>query len=328
MSFSSPKPTRTGRRIAAITTVVGVALTLGGCASSSAADGSSDVFPSQDITLTVQAAAGGGSDLASRAMASVLEKDLGVSVIVENRPGASGSLAVKHVAGQDADGYHIGFVPVEIAMYEHLGIDVSPESVDLLGQILIQPGTIAVPVDSPYKTLGDLMTAAKTETLTVANSGAGSAWEAATKLLGKAGGVEFTLVPFDGGAPAVTAAMGNKVDAVVAGAGETHPGVENGQLRVLAIFTDEPHPIFTEIPTAASEGFELEFGSWGGIYAPKGIPADIKATLEAAVEKAAQSPAFTDVITPTGTLAEYKNAADWTEFVGLEYARFGDVLGK
>lgn len=328
MSFSLLITTRTGRSVAAITTALGLTLAFGACASSSGADGNNDAFPSQDITLTVQAAAGGGSDLASRALASVLEADLGTSVIVENRPGASGSLAVKHVAGQDADGYHIGFVPVEIAMYEHLGIDVAPDSVDLLGQILIQPGTIAVPVDSPYDTLDDLMTAAKSEKLTVSNSGAGSAWEAATKLLGQVGGVEFTLVPFDGGAPAVTAAMGNKVDAVIAGAGETHAGVENGQLRVLAIFSKEAHPVFTDIPTATEEGYELEFGSWGGIYAPKGIPADIKATLEAAIEQAAQSPAFTDVITPTGTLAEYKNSADWTDFVALEYERFGNVLGN
>lgn len=87
-------------------------------------------------------------------------------------------------------------------------------------------------------------------------------------------------------------------------------------------------PIFTEIPTAAAEGYDLEFGSWGGLYAPKGIPADIKAALEAALEKAAQAPEFTDVITATGTLAEYKNSSDWTTFVGVEYERFGQVLGN
>lgn len=318
------------RQALAITAAASVAFALSGCGGSGTSETKSadSKFPAENITLTVQAAAGGGSDLASRAIAKVMEKDLGVSVVVENRPGASGSTAIKYVAGQDPDGYHIGFVPVEIAMFDHLGLKVPPSSIDYLGEIMIQPGTIAVPVDSPYKTLTELMAAAKTKQLTVANSGAGSAWEVATKLLGDMGGVTFTPVPFDGGAPAVTAAMGAKVDAVVAGSGETHTGAESGKLRVLAIFSPEAHPVFTDIPTAKSEGIDLTFGGWGGIYAPKGLPADVKATLEKAVKDAAQSPAFTDVVTPNGTVPEYKSSADFTTMVNSEYQRFGKVLGN
>lgn len=331
VSFSLPKRNNAARQVLAIAAATSVALTFSGCASTAGNGGSKAgeaKYPTQDITLTVQAAAGGGSDLASRTIGKVLEKDLGVSVVVENRPGASGSIAIKYVGGQKPDGYHIGFVPVEIAMFKHLGIDVPPDSIEFLGEIMTQPGTIAVPTDSPYKTLKDLMEAAKTKKLTVSNSGAGSSWEAATKLLAKVGGVEFTLVPFDGGAPAVTAAMGGKVDAVIAGAGETHTGVLSGKLRVLAVFTAEPHPVFTDIPTAKSQGYDLEFGSWGGLYAPKGLPANVKSALEAAIKKAAQSPDFTDVISKTGTVPLYRDGADFTALVNSEYKRFGEVLGK
>lgn len=320
-------------RTLAVTATVGMAAILAGCASSGgsgdsgkAASGSD--YPSRPITLTVQAAPGGGSDLASRTIAKVLEKELGTSIIVENRPGASGSLAVKYVAGLKPDGYHIGFTPVELAMFDHLGYDVSPDDVQLLGEIMNQPGTIAVPVDSPYKDLKSLVEAAKTKKITVSNSGAGSSWEAATKLLGKAGGVEFTPVPFDGGAPAVTAAAGGKVDAVVAGAGETNTAVQNGQLRVLAIFSDEPHPVFKDIPTAKSQGYDVVFGAWGGLYAPKGLPDDVATTLEDAIAKAVKSPDFVDPISKTGTVVVYKNADDFTTFVKDEYQRFGDILGK
>ena len=213
-------------------------------------------------------------------------------------------------------------------MFKHLGINVVPSDIDFLGEIMIQPGTIAVPSSSPYKSLKDLMEAAKTKDLTVSNSGAGSSWEAATKLLGKTGGVTFKPVPFDGGAPAVTAAMGGKVDAVIAGAGETHSGVESGKLRVLAVFSSDPHPLFSDIPTAKSQGYDLDFGAWGGLYAPKGLPSNVKADLEEAVKKAAQSPDFTNVISPTGTVPQYKSAADFTAFVNQEYARFGEVLGS
>lgn len=310
----------------AITTAMGLAVSMSAC-SNAGKTNSADSYPTKNITLTVQAAAGGGSDLASRAIAKVMEKELGQSIVVENRPGASGSTAIKYVAGEKPDGYHIGFVPVEIAMFKHLGIDVSPDSINFLGEIMTQPGTIAVPTSSPYKTLKQFMTAAKTKKLTVANSGAGSSWEAATKLLGKTGGVTFKPVPFDGGAPAVTAAMGKKVDAVVAGAGETHAGVENGKLRVLAVFRDQAHPEFPKIPTAKSQGYDLDFGAWGGLYAPKGLPDGVQKKLEAAIKKAAASPKFKKVITPTGTIPLYKNGADFTSYVDQQYKQFGTVLG-
>lgn len=317
------------KRVLAVTATVGMAASLVGCASGGDASAKADnapEYPTHDITLTVQAAPGGGSDLASRTIAKVLEKELGVSIVVENRPGASGSLAVKYVSGLKPDGYHIGFTPVELAMFDHLGYDVPPDSVELLGEIMNQPGTIAVSADSPYKSLQDLMTAAKTKKITVSNSGAGSSWEAATKILGQLGDVNFTLVPFDGGAPAVTAAMGGKVDAVVAGAGETHAGVESGKLRVLAIFSPEPHPVFKDIPTAKSQGYDIDFGSWGGLYSPKGLPDNVKTTLEDAIAKAVKDPGFTDVISATGTIVTYKDAADFTKFVDSEYDRFGKAL--
>jgi len=316
-------------RALAATTALGVGVVLAGCSASGSTDkegGDAPAYPTRNITLTVQAAAGGGSDLASRTIAKVLEKELGVSIVVENRPGASGSVAIKYVSGLKPDGYHIGFTPVELAMFDHMGFKVPPNSVELLSEIMNQPGTIAVPADSPYKDLKSLMDAAKTKKITVSNSGAGSSWEAATKMLGQAGSVDFTLVPFDGGAPAVTAAMGGKVDAVVAGAGETHTGVESGKLRVLAIFSQEPHPVFSDIPTAKSQGYDIEFGAWGGLYAPKGLPANVKKTLEDAIAKSVKAPGFTDVISKTGTIVTYKNAADFTTFVDSEYVRFGKVL--
>lgn len=318
-------------RTFAVTAIVGMTVALVGCSTGGDTSEKADTtpkYPTRDITLTVQAAPGGGSDTASRTIAKVLEKELGVSIIVENRPGASGSLAVKYVSGLEPDGYSIGFTPVELAMFDHLGYEVSPDSVELLAQIMIQPGTIAVPTNSPYKTLKDLMGAAKTKKITVANSGAASSWAAATKILGQLGGVNFTLVPFDGGAPAVTAAMGGKVDAVVAGVSETNTGVVSGKLRVLAIFTQEPHPIFTDIPTAKSQGYDMEFGAWGGLYAPKGLSADVKRTLEDAIATAVKSPDFTDIISATGTIVTYKNAVDFTKFVDSEYMRFGSVLDK
>lgn len=285
-----------------------------------------DAFPSKDITFVVQAAAGGASDRTSRAIASEIEKDLGVNVIVENRPGASGTVAFAHVAEQPADGYTIGFGPVEFAIAEHIGYDFDRADYTYLGQVMNSPVVLAVAANSPYNTLGEFIEAAKTQELSVSNSGAASAFAATAFTLAQMTGAQITPVPFDGGAPAVAAALGNHVDAVTAGAGETATAFADGTLKVLAIFADEPHPRFPGVQTAAAQGFDLQFGAWGGVYGPAGIPDEARAVLEESIKKAAASQAFLDAVTPAGILPAYKSGADWEAFVAAEAARYDEVL--
>jgi tripartite-type tricarboxylate transporter receptor subunit TctC len=317
----------------AFTVTATAALLVGGLAACSSEGGtsaeggeSSSSFPEGDINFIVQAAAGGGSDLSSRALSAELEGILGTSIVVENRPGASGSTAMQYVAGQEADGYTIGFAPVEVAMLEHLGFDVLPENYDFLGQVMFSPGVIAVPADSPYDSLDDLVEASQDTPITVANAGAGSIWEAATLGLAEEADAQLTPVPFDGGAPAVAAALGNQVDAVVAGAGETVQASTDGTLKVLALFNDEEHPMLEGVPTAESEGYDLQFGGWGGIYAPAGLPDDVKKTLTDAIAEAAESDGFTEAITPSGALPTYKTPEEFTAFVESESDRFEGLL--
>ena len=304
------------------------ALTLTACGGGGGNGGdAAEAYPTDDINFIVQAAAGGGSDLSSRALAAELEKILGVSVIVENRPGASGSTAMQYVADQEPDGYTIGFVPVEIAMLQHLNFDVDPADYDFLGQIMLGPGVLSVPADSPHQDLDSFVEAAQSETMSIANSGAGSIWEAAALGLAEETGAQVEPVPFDGGAPAVAAVIGGQVDAAVGGASETAPAYKEGQLRPLALFHSERHPLMPDVPTATELGYELEFGGWGGVYAPKGLPEDVKTTLAEAIEKAANSEGFIDTITKAGALPVYKTPEEFTEFVNSEHERFGSLLG-
>lgn len=287
---------------------------------------SQDAFPSKDITFVVQAAAGGASDRSSRALAAEMEKELGVNIIVENRPGASGSVAFAHVAEQAADGYTIGFGPVEFAILENIGYDFDRSEFTYLGQIMNSPVVLAVPANSPYNTLGELIEAAGTQEISVSNSGAASAFAATTVTLANMTGAQFKPVPFDGGAPAVAAALGNHVDAVTAGTGETATAHADGTLRVLAVFNDERHPRFEDVATAQEQGYDLSFGAWGGIYGPAGIPDDVRAVLEAAVKNAAETDAFKEAVTPAGILPTYKSGADFEAFIAEEAARYAEVL--
>lgn len=312
--------TRTTRLIALSVPTLMVLAACGG-------GGDEAAYPDEDITLVVQAAAGGGSDLSSRTLATAMEENLDVNVVVENQPGASGSTAMMRVAGEDPDGYTIGFAPVEIAMLGHQDFDVDPADYDFLGQIMLAPGVLSVPVDSPYDTLEDFIEAGQTEELAVANSGAGSIWE--TAALGLAGetGAQITPVPFDGGAPALAAVVGGQVDATVSGAGETTAAFEQGQVKPLAVFHSERLEEMPDVPTAAEAGYDLEFGGWGGIYAPAGLPDEVRSTLEEAISEAATSDTFVETMDNAGNLAVSTSGEEFTEFVNSEYDRFSEILG-
>ena len=313
----------------AAATVLGAAgCTTRGTATGGASGTAAAGFPTKDLNLIVQAAAGGGSDLASRALASAMEPILGKSIIVENRPGASGSTAMLYVKGRPADGYTIGFGPVEIAMLGSRNFDIKPSDFDLLGQIMLGPGVLSVPASSPYTTLQEFVAAAKTKQVTVANSGAGSIWEMLAASLAAETGAQVKPVPFDGGAPAVTAVLSSQVDAAASGVNEVKQHLADQKLKVLAIFHSERHPEMKNVPTATEQGFPIEIGGWGGIYAPKGLPGGVKTLWEQTIKKAVETPSYRDIITKSGNLVVYKSAADFTAFAQSEFDRFAKLLKK
>lgn len=310
-------------------TAIGAALALAAGIAACGDDGetASADFPDDDINFIVHADAGGGSDLSSRALAGELEGILGSSIVVENRPGAAGSTAMQYVADADPDGYTIGFAPVEAAMLGHQDYDVDPADYDLLGQIMLGPGVLVVPADSPYDTLDELVQASQETSMDMGSAGAGSIWEVAAMGVAEETGAQFTSVPFDGGAPAVSAVIGGQIDGTVAGAGEVATGVEEGQLKALALLHDEPHPMLPDVPTAQDLGYDIEFGGWGGVYAPPGLPDNVRQTLVDGIEEAAQSDTFVDTISAGGSLPVYKSPQEFTEFVNSEHERFGELLG-
>ena len=318
-----PRITRAAMGLAALAVT---ALALSACTPVTE-ESAESTFPEKDIRLIIQANPGGGSDLSSRALASELEDILGVSVIAENMPGASGALAMEFVGAQPADGYVIGFGPVEIAMLNTTqGADVLPENYDLLGQIMLAPGVVSVSANSDIETLEDLVAQAESGAVTVANSGAGSIWEAATLGLGEQAGVQFTPVPYDGGATAVAAAASGETVAAVSGLGEAL--AQEGAVRILAILHDERHPDVEEVPTAQEAiGEEVVFGGWGGIYAPAGLPDDVHDILESAIAEAVASDGYQEFQASAGNLVVYRDSAEFTTFVEEQFTLFQDLLG-
>ncbi len=316
------------RLFAAAATAVGLAIVATGCSTASPGEVEA-AYPSQDITLVVPYAAGGASDLSARALATEMETTLGVSIIVENRTGGAGAVGLSFLAGASPDGYTIGYMPVETTMLGLQGYVIQPDDYELLGQMVSVPATIAVPASSPYQSLDDLIAAAEAApgTITVSNSGAGSIWNATTTALGEAAGVEFRPIPFDGGAPAVTAAVAGDVDAVVAGISETSVPAADGTLRVLAVFSDATSDALPGVETAQTLGYDVIIGGWGAIGAPSGLPDEVRTALADAVAEAAQSQSFIDVITASGNIPVFVDADAFSEFFDSEVARFERIFG-
>ena len=306
------------RRLLTFSLVLAAAFLFAGCT------GASGPFPSREIKLIVQASPGGLSDTISRVIASLAEKRLGVPVVCENRPGASGALAFSYVARQPADGYTIGHGPVEIAMVRTLGFgDVGPDEMDLLCLVTKTEAALAVHAGSPWRTFADFAEAvrARPEYYVVANSGAGSIWHVNALLMQRAAGLELVHCPFSGSTGALTALLGRHVDAAVAGVGEIGPHVEAGSLRALAIFGEARSGAMPEVPAVTETGYTFGASAWSGFYGPKGLPADAKAALVEAIREAFESDAFQQVCRERGLEPAFLDSEAFAAFAG-EQARF------
>lgn len=319
------------RRRTAVLMAASVVVTAAACApdrGASAQGSAENDFPTKSIRLVVQAAAGGGSDTTARALAKELERELGQNVIVENRTGAAGSTALRYVGDQKPDGYTLGYMPVELSIYPYVGYDIDFKDYDLIGQVVNIPGVIAVPYDSPYRSLEDLIEAASSKKITVANAGTGGVWDAATRGLADASDAEFTRVPFDGDAPAIAAVMGDKVDAVVAGAPAAITAHQDRQLRILAVYNAQPLSELPDVPTVQSLGYDLDFGGWGGLGAAKGLSPQVMRTLEKAVHQASSSKGYQDIVKKMSADAVYRGSKEFTRFVNSQYRTYGAILGE
>jgi tripartite-type tricarboxylate transporter receptor subunit TctC len=290
-------------------------------------------YPSRPIALILPYAAGGGTDAVARVFARALEEKLGGTIVVENRPGAGGNLATDAVVHAKPDGYTLlignqGPMVVNPHLYKTMKSD--PERT-LEPITLIANAALVVVVGPSLKatTLAELVDEAKrrpTE-LTYASASNASASHLATLLLERAAGIKARHVAYRGASPALSDVVGGHVDFMVTTIPSATGLIQGGKLKALAVTGTARVSALPDVPTAAEAGVPgYTASAWYGLLAPKGLPPDILARLEAAAGEALQSPLLVARIKDDGAAPSDMRARAFAAFMAAERQRWGEVI--
>jgi tripartite-type tricarboxylate transporter receptor subunit TctC len=258
-----------------------------------------------------------------------MEKEMGVPVVCENKPGAAGALAFSFVTRRQPDGYTIGHGPVEIAMVRTLGFaDVGPDDMELLCLVSKAQPALAVNVDAPWRSLQEFVAAVRQRPAyyVMGNSGTGSIWHVNALLLERETGLKLVHCPFGGSSGALTALLGGHVDAVVAGVGEVGPHVEAKRLRVLATLGEERSKVFPGTPSVTELGYAPGASAWSGFFGPKGMEPGRRERLVAAIRVASESPDFRRVCAERGMEPIFLDSRQFREFALSQARFFGETI--
>ncbi|GGG24563.1 Bug family tripartite tricarboxylate transporter substrate binding protein [Chelatococcus composti] len=279
-------------------------------------------YPTKPIEMIVAFAPGGGTDVAARSIASFMEKHLGdgARIAVINKPGAGGEIGWTAVAQAKPDGYTIGFinVPAINALVVEGKAKFKMDDFQPIANLVYDPGVLVVGKNSPFKSVKDLVEAAKEKpgTIAVGTSGAVGSSEHITILnFERLAGIKLTHAPFGGTAPVRQAVLGGHIPAATMNLSEALQLAREGEIRVLGVMSEERSEYLKDAPTFREQGYDVVAGSSRGIAAPKGIPAEIVAKLEAAVDKALKDPEYLEAAKKAEIPLHYLASADYKAFL-------------
>ena len=288
-------------------------------------------YPERPVRLVVPFAPGGGTDLIARTLGVGMAQALGQPVIVDNKPGAGTIIGSDAVAKSPADGYTLVVASfahaVNPSLMSKLPFDTEKAftPVMLIGR---GPNVLVVRAESPFKSVKDLLEAARARPgkLTYASQGNGTSAHLAGEMFDNLARVKMVHIPYKGAGPALVDVLGGQVDMMFATASAVSAMVESGRLRALAVTSPQPSAAFKGVPPLAEfvPGYAVE--SWYGLYAPAGTPPEVVAKLNAAAKKATQSPAFRQKIEQEGLSVSAGAPQELDTYVRGEEARWRKVV--
>ena len=283
-------------------------------------------FPTRPVQVIVPATAGGPIDTAVRMIAPALEAALGQSVVLLNRPGASGTVGMHDVATAEPNGYTIGQGVNSIFTITRISGTTVPFTLDdfnLLGNYATDVSVLAVSAEAPWRTLDDLIdyVHGNPGKLNYASAGVGTVSSLSMQALAHTFKLAMVAVPFQGGAQLTTAILGRQVDIGMVPYTTGAAMFEAGKLRALVTTAPQRLPKLTDVPTLSEKGITANgLNLIMGLYAPRGLPDRIRGTLVDAVAKAAKDPAFVAKIEAIGLFGQYEDPAKARSRLESEYA--------
>ncbi len=289
-------------------------------------------YPSKPIKIVVGYAAGGAVDAVARAVGQSLSVSLGQPVLIENKPGAGTNIAVKAVIGAEPDGYTLmmaaNALAANMSLYQPQPFDAEKDlaAISLVGRV---PVVIAANPQSAYGNVAQLVQAAKGKPNTVpyASPGNGSTPHMAVEMFARAAGIDLMHVPYRGGAPALTDAIGGQVPLIAVNALEVLPHARSGKLKVLAVLSAQRSPNFPDVPTMAESGFPgFEASVWYGLVAPAATPKAVQERLHAEVQKALQTKEVRERMSAVGGDVIPGSADTFASLIRSEHKRYEKLV--
>jgi tripartite-type tricarboxylate transporter receptor subunit TctC len=300
-----------------------------------AAPAQAQQYPARSVTVVVPFAAGGGSDLLARLVTQKLEARLGKPFIVENRPGAGTTLAAMQVVRATPDGYTLmqgtsSTMAINVTMNKKLPYEPLKDLVPV-ALLSSSPFFLVVPVESPLKSVADVIAAAKAKPngLNYGSGGPGSMHHLSTELLQSLAGIQMTHVPYKATPPAMNDLMAGHIQLLFGDTTSTLPMIQQGKLRGIAVTTAKRSPAATDVPTVAETVPGFESASWQMLLAPGATPFEVIALLNREVHAIFSDPAVIAELTRRGVgPAVTGPPREVADFVKKEIVRWGDVVRR
>lgn len=290
--------------------------------------------PGNEVTVLQGFQAGGGSDALAQLVQPYLSKELGVNFVNRYQPGATGAIAWTQLAKQTAaDGRTVSITNTPMLMTNYImnpSIRYSIDEITPLANVVTDPGVIVVSKDSKYKTIKDLLDAAKASPgrVTIGNSGVGGDDFFSVVMIQKATGLKFQQVPFAGDGPSWAAALADKIDASANNLGITYPQIKAGNMRALAIFTEQRVPELPDVPTMRELGIDVVAGSSRGYSAPKGMPEAARKEFIAAMGRVMQNPDFKRDAAERAMVIDYKAGDAYMSYLKKQEVEFNQIWAE
>ncbi|GJG95463.1 tripartite tricarboxylate transporter substrate binding protein [Cupriavidus pauculus] len=297
------------------------------------ASAQTDHYPSKPITYVVPFAAGGTTDLLGRLIGQKLSQTLGQSVVVENRAGAGGNIGSDYVAKAPADGYTllggtISSHSINVSLYPKMPYDPIKnfQPITLIGTL---PNVLVVNASSPWKSVQDVIAAAKAKpgTVNFGSSGNGTSQHLAAELFANMAGLRMTHVPYKGSSQAVQALLGSQVDLVFENSVAAMPMIQSGKFRALATTGAKRAAELPDVPTMAESGLNgYEIVSWQAIFAPAGTPKPIVDKLSTEIGKIIRQPEVRAKLASMGVEPSGAGPAELAAFQKSEVAKWANLI--